>query len=131
MQLIDLCGGIAAVRHGRRPVVTASVGYISFLHPVRIGQLLILRSSVNRVFKSSMEVGVKVWVEDANTGDVHHTSSAYITFVAIDENGRPVSVAPALPETEDEKRRFEEAGRRRENRLNQAFPIPDRPMPQS
>ena len=117
MHLIDLCGGLAAWRHARRPVVTASVDHISFLHPVRVGQLLILKSSVNRVFNSSMEVGVKVWVEDPNTGEVHHTSSAYLTFVALDESGRPISVAPVVPETEEEKRRFEEAGRHREVRL--------------
>jgi len=64
-----------------------------------------------------MEVGVKVWVEDPNTGEIHHTSSAYLTFVALDDDGMPVAVAPVLPETEDEKRRFEEAGRRREDRL--------------
>jgi len=117
MQLIDLCGGIAAARHSRRPVVTASVDHMSFLHPVHIGQLLILKSSVNRVFKTSMEVGVKVWVEDPNTGGVQHTSSAYITFVALENDGKPVPLAPILPETDDEKRRFEEAGHRREYRL--------------
>jgi len=117
MHLIDLCGGLAAWRHARRPVVTASVDGVSFLHPVRIGHVLILKSSVNRVFNSSMEVGVKVWVEDRDTGEVHHTSSAYLTFVALDAKGRPVSVAPVLPETEDEKRRFEQAGCHRESRL--------------
>jgi len=117
MHLIDLCGGLAAWRHARKPVVTASVDNISFLHPVRIGHVIILKSSVNRVFNSSMEVGVKVWVEDRNTGEVHHTSSAYLTFVALDENGRPVSVAPVLPETDDERRRFEQAGRHRDGRL--------------
>ena len=117
MQLIDLCGGLAAWRHARRPVVTASVDHMSFVHPVHVGQLLILKSSVNRVFLSSMEVGVKVWVEDLNTGQVHHTSSAYLTFVAVDENGKPVCVPPVLPETEKETRRFEEADCRRESRL--------------
>lgn len=117
MHLIDLCGGLAAWRHARKPVVTASVDKISFLHPVRVGHVIILKSSVNRVFNSSMEVGVKVWVEDRNTGEVHHTSSAYLTFVALDENGRPASVAPVLPETEDERRRFEQAGRHRDGRL--------------
>lgn len=117
MHLIDLCGGLAAWRHARRTVVTAFVDHMSFLHPVRVGQLLILKSSVNRVFNSSMEVGVKVWVEDPNTGEVHHTSSAYLTFVALDESGRPISVAPVLPETEEEKRRFDQAGRHREDRL--------------
>jgi len=117
MHLIDLCGGIAAHRHARRPVVTASVDQVSFLSPVRVGQLLMLKSSVNRVFHSSMEVGVKVWVEDVNTGNVRHTSSAYLTFVALDETGTPVAVQPVLPESGEEKRRYEEAGGRRELRL--------------
>src|SRR5208337_4070679 len=117
MHLIDLCGAVAGVRHTRRTVATASVSCMSFLHPVRIGQLVTLKSSVNRVFHSSMEVGVKVWVEDLNTGELHHTSSAYLTFVALDDDGMPVAAAPVLPETDDEKRRFEEAGRRREDRL--------------
>src|SRR5579859_3807374 len=85
MHLVDLAGALAATRHARRPVVTASVDYMNFLHPVKIGQLILLKSSVNRVFRSSMEVGVKVWVEDLRTGAVRHTSSAYLTFVAIDE----------------------------------------------
>jgi acyl-CoA hydrolase len=90
---------------------------MSFLHPIRIGQLVILRSSVNRVFRTSMEVGVKVFVEDLLTGEQRHTCSAYLTFVAIDESGRPTPIPPVIPETEDEKRRYEEAGRRRERRL--------------
>lgn len=138
MQLIDLAGGIAAARHSRRPVVTASVDCMSFLHPVHIGQLLILRSSVNRVFKTSMEAGVKAWIEDAITREVQHTSSAYVTFVALDDGGKPVPVAPVIPETEEEGRRYEEAGCRRESRLR-ARPEesanrteqPDRPMSQS
>ena len=75
------------MRHARGPVVTASVDYMNFLQPVRIGQLILLRSSVNRVFRTSMEVGVKVWVEDLHTGEVRHTSSAYLTFVALDPAG--------------------------------------------
>lgn len=119
MHLVDLCGGIAAWRHARKPVVTASVDHMSFLRPVRVGQLLILKSSVNRVFQSSMEIGVKVWVEDAITRKVQHISSAYLTFVAFDENCKPASVASVLPETEEEKRRYEEAGRRRERRVSE------------
>src|SRR5438874_8694826 len=104
MHLVDLAGALAAVRHARCPVVTASVDYMNFLHPVRIGQLILLRSSVNRVFRTSMEVGVKVWVEDLQTGAVRHTSSAYLTFVALDATGQTVPVPPVIPETEDEKR---------------------------
>ena len=117
MHLVDLAAALAALRHARRPVVTASVDHMNFLHPVRIGQLMLLRSSVNRVFRSSMEIGVKVWVEDLQTGAVRHTSSAYLTFVALDATGQTVPIPPVIPETEDEKRRYEEAARRRDYRL--------------
>jgi acyl-CoA hydrolase len=117
MHLVDMAGATAAMRHARRPVVTASVDFMSFLHPIHIGQLVILRSSVNRTFRTSMEVGVKVFVEDLLTGLQRHTCSAYLTFVAIDEHGRPTPVPPVIPETPEEKRRWEEAGRRRERRL--------------
>lgn len=117
MHLVDMCGALAAIRHARSPVVTASIDYMNFLSPVRIGQLLMLRSSVNRVFRTSMEVGVKVLVEDLASGEVRHTSSAYLTFVAIDAAGNRVPVPPVIPETEEEKRRYEEAARRREHRL--------------
>jgi acyl-CoA hydrolase len=117
MHLVDLCGALAAIRHARTPVVTASIDYMNFIHPVRIGQLLMLRSSVNRVFRTSMEVGVKVFVEDLGTGETRHTSSAYLTFVALDAEGARVEIPQAIPETADEKRRYDEAGRRREQRL--------------
>src|SRR5258706_15975819 len=106
MHLVDLAGALAAIRHARCPVVTASVDHMNFLHPVRIGQLIILRSSVNRVFRTSMEVGVKVWVEDLMKGERQHTSSAYLTFVAIDREGKRVPVPPVIPESEEEKRRY-------------------------
>jgi acyl-CoA hydrolase len=117
MHLVDLAGALAAMRHARCPVVTASIDHMNFLHPVHIGQLIILRSSVNRVFQTSMEVGVKVWVEDLLKGELRHTSSAYLTFVAIDAQGKRVPVAPVIPETEEEKRRYDEALARREYRL--------------
>ena len=117
MHLVDLAGALAAIRHARCPVVTASIDHMNFLHPVHIGQLIILRSSVNRVFQTSMEVGVKVWVEDLLRGDLRHTSSAYLTFVAIDAHGKRVPVAPVIPENEEEKRRYAEALARREYRL--------------
>jgi acyl-CoA hydrolase len=117
MHLVDLAGALAAMRHARCPVVTASIDHMNFLHPVHIGQLIILRSSVNRVFQTSMEVGVKVWVEDLLKGDLRHTSSAYLTFVAIDAQGKRVPVAPVIPETDEEKRRYTEALARREYRL--------------
>ena len=117
MYLVDLCGALAAIRHARTPMVTAAVDHMTFLSPVKIGQLLMLRSSVNRVFRTSMEVGVKVLVEDLGTGEVRHTSSAYLTFVAVDAAGNRVPIPPVIPETEQEKRRYEEAALRREHRL--------------
>lgn len=119
MHLVDLAGAIAAMKHCRHPVVTASVDHMDFIHPVRIGQLVRLRASVNRAFHTSMELGVKVWVEDLVTGAEKHVSSAYLTFVAIDAHGHGVAVPPVIPETEEEKRRFGEAGERREYRLSQ------------
>ncbi len=117
MHLADLAGAMAAMRHSRRAVVTASIDQMNFLHPVHIGQWVRLKSAVNRVFRTSMEVGVKVCVEDLIKGETTHTSSAYLTFVALDENGRPVQVPPVIPETDTDKRRYEEAGLRREYRL--------------
>ncbi len=117
MHLVDLCGAIAAMRHARCPVVTASVDQMTFLHPVRLGELVRLRSQVNRVFRTSMEVGVKVWVENLHSGDIRHTSSAYLTFVAVDTAGNRVVLPQIVPEAEDEKRRFVEAAERRSYRL--------------
>jgi acyl-CoA hydrolase len=117
MQYVDLCAAIAAVRHARCPVVTASVDNLTFLRPVRIGQLVILKASVNRVFRTSMEVGVKVWVEDLPTGDINHVSSAYLTFVALDKELHRIPLDQVVPETDEEKRRWEHAGQRREIRL--------------
>ncbi len=117
MHLVDLAGAMAAMRHARCPVVTASVDHMSFLYPVHIGQLILLRSAVNRVFRTSMEVGVKVMVEDLMTGQRRHTSSAYLTFVALDEQGKPREIAPVVPENDEQRRRYEEAGQRRESRL--------------
>jgi acyl-CoA hydrolase len=117
MHLVDLAAALAAVRHARCAVVTASVDQMSFLHPVHIGQLIVLRSSVNRVFRTSMEIGVRVEVENLLTGHIKHTSSAYLPFVAIDKSGKRLPIPPVIPETEDEKRRFLEAEERRAYRL--------------
>ena len=119
MHLVDLAGAIAAMRHSGNVVVTASVDQMQFINPVKLGQLVRLRASVNRVFRTSMEVGVKVWMEDLVSGKVQHVSSAYLTFVAIDTAGKGVPIRPVVPETEDEMRRFEKAGQRREYRLAQ------------
>jgi acyl-CoA hydrolase len=117
MHLVDVAGAMAAMRHGRRAVVTASVDSLLFHHPVHISELMILRSSVNRVFRTSMEVGVRVETENLMTGKRLHTCSAYLTFVALDEEGRTAGIPAVIPETEDEQRRFREAGERREYRL--------------
>ena len=117
MHLVDLCGAIAAIRHARCPVVTASVDQMTFLHPVHVGELVMLKSQVNRVFRTSMEVGVKVWVENLQTAEVKHTSSAYLTFVGVDSQGKRVPVPPIQPETEEEIRRYEQAAERRAYRL--------------
>ena len=117
MHLVDLAAPMAGLRHARQPVVTASVDSLHFLQPVHIGELIMLRSSVNRVFRSSMEIGVKVITERLMTGERLHTCSAYLTFVAIDRNGKAISIPPVIPETEEEQRRYREAGERREYRL--------------
>jgi acyl-CoA hydrolase len=116
MHWIDLAGALAAHRHSRSYVVTASTDHLDFLIPARVGDLVIFKSSVNRVYNTSMEVGIKVWVESFFTGERRHISSAYLTFVAIDKDGKKLPVAPVVAETPEELRRFEDAGRRREIR---------------
>jgi acyl-CoA hydrolase len=116
MHWIDLAGALAAFRHTRSYVVTASIDHLDFRFPVRVGDIVVLKSSVNRAFGTSMEVGVKVWVENALTGERHHVSSAYLTFVAVDRQGRKVPVPAAGPQSEVERERYEDAGRRREIR---------------
>ena len=116
MHWIDLAGAMAAHRHSRNYVVTASVDHIDFLVPVRVGDLVILRSSVNRVYHSSMEVGVKVFVENYISDTAQHVASAYLTFVAIDSAGQHLKVAPVVPESQEQQRRYDDAGRRREIR---------------
>jgi acyl-CoA hydrolase len=117
MHLVDLCGAIAGMRHARCAVVTASIDKMTFLHPVHVGELVRLKSQVNRVFRTSMEVGVKVWVENLTTGTLRHTSSAYLTFVGLDPAGNKVLLPPAVPETDEDKRRYTEAAERRAYRL--------------
>ncbi len=116
MHWIDLAGAMAAHRHSRSYAVTASVDHIDFLVPVRVGDLVILRSSVNRVFHTSMEVGVKVFVENYLADLSQHVASAYLTFVAVDATGKHFKVAPVIPESEEQQRRYDDAGRRRDVR---------------
>jgi acyl-CoA hydrolase len=116
MHWIDISAAIAAQRHAGMVCVTASVDELNFLHPIRLGDVVILRASVNRTFRTSMEIGVVVTAE-SSAGKAVRANNAYLTFVAIDEAGRPVPVAPVVPETEDEIRRYEEALERRDLRL--------------
>jgi acyl-CoA hydrolase len=116
MHWIDLAGAMAAHRHSRNYVVTAAIDHMDFWVPVHIGDLVILRSSVNRVFRSSMEVGVKAWVENYILDDCKHVSSAYLTFVAVDAGGRRIQVPAVIPETEDQRRRYDDAAKRRQMR---------------
>jgi len=116
MHWIDLAGAMAAHRHSRNYVVTAAIDHMDFWVPVHVGDLVILRSSVNRVFRSSMEVGVKAWVENYILDDCNHVSSAYLTFVAVDAGGRRIQVPAVIPETEDQRRRYDDAGKRRQMR---------------
>jgi acyl-CoA hydrolase len=116
MHFIDVTGAMAAYRHARTHVVTAAMDHIDFIQPVRLGDLVTLKSSVNRAFTRSMEVGVKVWAENTRTGAIAHVASAYLVFVAVDEHGRMQTVPQLKPETPDEIRRYEDALRRREHR---------------
>lgn len=122
MHLVDVAAAIAASRHANSYVVTASVDYIDFRNPVNVGEIVILKSQVNRVFRTSMEVGVKVFSENALTGVRKHTTTAYVTFVALDEATRnPKPVTPLIVKTREEKRRWQEAGERRKVRLALRF----------
>jgi acyl-CoA hydrolase len=120
MHWIDLAGALAAHRHARNHVVTASIDHLDFWVPVHVGDVVILRSSVNRVFHTSMEVGVTVWVENYLVDDCKHVSSAYLTFVAVDASGKRLAVPAVIPESEDQRRRYDDAGRRREIRRAEA-----------
>jgi acyl-CoA hydrolase len=117
MKLCDEAAGLAAIRHARQRVVTAAVDRVTFLHPVYVGEVLTLSASVNAVWRTSMEVGVRVEAENPFTGDSRHTSSAYLTMVAIDDQGRPQPVPPFVAESATEQRREREAQLRRANRL--------------
>src|SRR3982751_182098 len=116
MHWMDLAAALAAHRHSRNYVVTASIDHLDFLVPVHVGDLVILRSSVNRVFHTSMEVGVKVFVENYIKDTAQHVASAHLTFVAIDRDAKRVPVPPVIPESDEQRSRYDDAGRRREIR---------------
>lgn len=125
MHLIDICAAIAATRHCRRPVVTASFDQMQFLHPIKVGELVHIKASLNRAFHTSMEIGAKVWAENLLTAERRHTSSAYLTFVALDDQGKPTVVPPYGPRTEEQKRRWAQAEIRRQQRLEMRGRIVD------
>jgi len=116
MSMVDEAGGIAAARHVGRHVVTVAIDSMAFYSPVYVGNLVTLKASLNYVGKTSMEVGVRVEAEDVLTGQVTHTNSAYLVYVALDENLQPVEVPPLLPETPEEERRMQEGRLRQEER---------------
>jgi acyl-CoA hydrolase len=117
MRLCDEAAGIAAIRHCGGRVVTAAMDRMTFVSPIHIGELVTCRAKVNAAWNTSMEVGVRVEAENPVTGEIRHTSTAYLTMVALDEDGRPTPVPGLLPETDDEARRNREAEVRRSNRL--------------
>jgi acyl-CoA hydrolase len=117
MKLVDEAAGMAAARHSRQRVVTASMDRMTFLVPIHIGELVTFRATVNAAWNTSMEVGVRVDAENPRTGERWHASTAYLTMVALDDNGRPARVPPLVPTTESEARRMREAELRRANRL--------------
>jgi acyl-CoA hydrolase len=117
MKMCDEVAAIAAIRHCGRRVVTAGVDRVTFVDPINVGELLACRATVNAAWRTSMEVGVRVEAENPRTGEARHTSAAYLTMVALDDEGKPVAVPPLIAETEDERRREREAELRRANRL--------------
>ncbi len=116
MKLIDTAAGIAALRHCRTNVVTASMDRLDFHEPVFVGELVILRASINYIGETSMEVGVRVEAENLITGEVRHTNSAYLTMVAMGKNRRPIKVPKIMPKRQDERRRFDEGKMRAQRR---------------
>jgi acyl-CoA hydrolase len=117
--MMDKTAAISAFRHARSACVTASIDRVDFREPIHVGDLVIMRASVNFAGRTSMEVGVRVEAEDLITGRLRHTNSAYLTFVAVDRNGRPVEVPQLIPETPDQRRRYAAAQERRRRRLEE------------
>ena len=117
MHWIDICAALCAAKHSQRVCVTASVDRIDFHHPVKLGQVVTLTAKVSRVFNTSMEVGVEVFAESFTEGKKFHSNSAFLTFVSVDENNKTVKAPQVIPESEEELKNFDEALKRRENRL--------------
>lgn len=121
MELSDRLAGVVARRHSGRVCVTLGIDSVRFLAPARHGDTLVFKASVNRVWKTSMEIGIKVFAEDFRTLEKTHIVSAYFTFVAVDDHMHPVEICPVIPETPDEVRRFEQAELRRKHRLHETW----------
>ncbi len=121
MHLIDICAAMSAYKHARSPVVTASIDHLNFLSPAKKGDILILKSSVNYVSRTSMEIGVRVESENTITGDVKHTASAHLTFVALDENKKPKEIMKVEPITDVQKNRYKAAEKRVMNRKKELY----------
>ena len=119
LKLVDTAAAVAALRHARTNIVSASIDRMDFYRPVYVGDLLILKACVNYVGRTSIEVGVRIEAENLKTGKVTHTGSSYVTYVALDEKGKPTPVPQAIPRTPDEKRRWREGKERREQRLKE------------
>ena len=117
LKMVDVAAGVTALRHARENTVTASIDRMDFYNPVYVGNLLTLKASVNYVGKTSMEIGVRIEAENLKTGEVTHTGSCYLTYVALDENGHPAEVPSIIPETPEERRRWDAGKRRRDERL--------------
>ena len=126
MKLVDTAAAVAALRHARTNIVSASIDRMDFYRPVYVGDLLILKACVNYVGRTSIEVGVRIEAENLKTGKVTHTGSSYVTYVALDEKGKPTPVPQAIPETAEEKRRWREGKERREQRLKERARRSDR-----
>jgi acyl-CoA hydrolase len=124
LSLVDRTAAVAAIRHAGGPCVTVSVDQVDFREPIHVGELVTAKASVNFVGRTSMEVGVRIEAERIAEGTRRHTNSCYLTFVAIDADGRPRAVAPVVPETEEEKRRHDAARRRREIRMTHSRKTP-------
>ena len=119
LSMMDTSAAVAAFRHARNNCVTVSIDRVDFREPIHVGDLVVMKASVNHVGRTSIEVGVRVEAEEMTTGRRRHTNSCYLTFVAIDRNGRPIDVPPLRPETPDEIRRHDAAKERRRRRLEE------------
>ena len=126
LKLVDTAAAVAALRHARTNIVSASIDRMDFYRPVYVGDLLILKACVNYVGRTSIEVGVRIEAENLKTGKITHTGSSYVTYVALDEKGKPTPVPQAIPETAEEKRRWREGKERREQRLKERARRSDR-----